>query len=182
MEQDAKHRKHISPLQMLPAWMNLKKKIKPSIYLHFGKKNQRIFHPPPPPGRLESRLPPPLMDRRECTVQSPSEAAGPGKPNGHGGWSHVSFHQYEKGRVNGCESKLMLILIDAVLGVFLIKRVWFENWSPTKQKAYCECRMGKQTIFSQTGFLLKCGRYAEFLMMARNYFWKADSQLQLLTS
>ena len=24
----------------------------------------------------------------------------------------VSFHQYEKGRVNGCESKLMLILIN----------------------------------------------------------------------
>ena len=29
------------------------------------------------PGRLESRLPPPLVDRRECTVQSPSEAQPP---------------------------------------------------------------------------------------------------------
>lgn len=47
MEQDAKHRKHISPLQMVPANEPEKKKIKKTHpYLHFGKKiNESSIHP-----------------------------------------------------------------------------------------------------------------------------------------
>lgn len=42
-------------------------------------------------------------------------------------------------------------LINAVLGFFFINQVWFENWSPTKRKTYCECRMGKQSHFFPNG-------------------------------
>ena len=92
---------------------------------------------------------------------------------------------HEKGKVNGCQSKLMLIWCWYMICWFFYQRVWFENWSEKKggRKHFLWIPLSSEAkpVFPN-GCCFKYGRYAVFLMMARNYFWKADSQLQLLTS
>lgn len=128
--------------------MNLKKKKQKNTSIFaFWKKNQRIFHPsfadgrihPWPgfinnshlpstskllcsihviPGRLESRLPPPLMDRRECTVQSPSEAQENHQTDMEDEAMWVSTNMKKEGWTGVNLSWCWYWLINAVLGFF----------------------------------------------------------------